>query len=101
MSTGKEPIYAPFFGVMGATAAVAFSGKITPKYRFGLVNSAIDFSFNILPSLILTCFQPHIREGFFSYSCSMIVSVFGMWDSSLSTSSNGSLYNWRRVLIPF
>ena len=31
-----NPVYAPFFGVMGATAAVAFSGEllILPFYLF-------------------------------------------------------------------
>lgn len=39
MSKEDSPVYAPFFGVMGASAAIIFSGKCYYERRIG---SCID-----------------------------------------------------------
>lgn len=44
---GDGPIYAPFFGVMGATSAVAFSGKNT-----GILNVNFTLLSNLMMNIV-------------------------------------------------
>ena len=43
MADAEQPIYTPFFGVMGATAAMVFCGKLLFIYIF------LFFIFDIIP----------------------------------------------------
>ena len=42
MSDSKEPVYAPFFGVMGAASAIIFSGEFLRSYWFGILSMEYD-----------------------------------------------------------
>lgn len=42
--TAGAPVYSPFFGVMGATAAVAFSGKYGLKVKLFTFSFTLKFS---------------------------------------------------------
>ena len=42
---GEDPIYSPFFGVMGATSAMVFSGKLFWNHTLQPIHIHSEFQF--------------------------------------------------------
>jgi len=78
----NEPIYAPFFGVMGATAAMVFSAL---GAAYGTAKSGVGIAaMSVMrPELIMKCIIPVVMAGIIAiYGLVVAVLISGKLDSA-------------------